>query len=81
MKNIELCKKCYFGRIIEAEDGTVVGRTCELPISTFIYHSQLGVYKNETDDECYDFFQIQSEPKKLIVGSDPDKTNPQNDKE
>ena len=43
MKNIELCKKCFYGRIWETINGEVVGRSCELPPSVFINNNSKGL--------------------------------------
>ena len=68
MKNIELCKKCFYGRIWETTDGEVVGRSCELPPSIFINNNSKGLYKNDTDNSCYDFVENNSStPNKVIV--------------
>ena len=51
MKNIELCERCYYGRIIR-KDNAIFGRTCGLPLSVFLSRQH---DKNEPDDECSDF--------------------------
>ena len=51
MKNIDLCERCYYGRIIR-KDNAIIGRTCELPLSVFLSRQH---DKNEPDDECSDF--------------------------
>lgn len=53
MKNIELCRNCYYGRVIVDDNGQVFGRSCEFPISVFI--ENIDKVKNETDDECMFF--------------------------
>ncbi len=56
MKNIELCMKCTYGRLIhDTETNEIIGRSCELPMTVFIDHNEKGLYKNETDDSCYDY--------------------------
>ena len=49
MKNIELCERCIYGRIIR-KDNTIVGRTCELPLPVFLSRPH---DKNEPDDKCF----------------------------
>lgn len=47
MKDIELCSKCVYGRII-VKDNQIYGRTCEFPVSKFIQNN------------CYDFIDRES---------------------
>lgn len=51
MKNIELCERCIYGRIIR-KDNDIVGRTCELPLPVFLSRQH---DKNEPDDKCSNF--------------------------
>lgn len=55
MKNAKLCKKCFYGIIIESSVGEVLCRSCQLPMSVFIDNQKKGLYINDTDDTCYDF--------------------------
>lgn len=54
MKDIELCKKCEYGRII-VKDNQIYGRTYEFPISEFIKNKENNCYKNDSNNSCYDF--------------------------
>lgn len=54
-KEKELCKKCQHYAIIKDKNGNMLDSICDVDIHTWAENFKQGLYKNDTENTCYDF--------------------------
>lgn len=61
----DICKNCDYYTVLKTENDTIIGTSCNLPLSVFLEHSEAGLYDKDTENTCYDFKEKEKNEKDI----------------